>query len=159
MKNKLYLIETVSIHRMRYVVEADCEESAREFYRELDMSDKGPQEFSQKHITETISSVRNVTKTEYLDLFVLDNNYLSSWAPSVKLNLINRRPVIEETGMASEEICDSRFMLPLSNYLLEDSAPIEGVLPWSHKSTATADGYSFSIEDEPFQIPNRDVLL
>ena len=46
-------------------------------------------EFSQHHIDEVISSSRELTKDEYLQLFDKDNNYLSCWTDEQKLEFIN----------------------------------------------------------------------
>jgi len=91
MEKKLYLVETVSMFRHRYVFEAKEAEHARD---EVVMNTSGSyddkfQEFSQKHIDECISSVREISIEEYLKLFDVDNDYLKDWNNKQKLNYIN----------------------------------------------------------------------
>jgi hypothetical protein len=81
MEKKLYLVETVSIFRQRYVVEArEAEHAADEVVLK---------EFSQQHLDELISSTREITADEYLKLFDEDNDYLSNWDISQKMQCIN----------------------------------------------------------------------
>ena len=92
MKKKLFLVETVSIFRQRYVVEALEEEHAND---EVTANTTGGyddewQEFSQKHIDEVITSTREITEEEYLDIFDKDNDYLVSWPDYQKFRFINR---------------------------------------------------------------------
>ena len=89
---KLFLVETVSIFRQRYVVEALEEEHARD---EVVMNVNGDyneawEEFSQKHIDEVITSSREITEDEYLDIFDKDHDYLVSWPDYQKFSFINR---------------------------------------------------------------------
>lgn len=89
---KLFLVETVSIFRQRYVVEAFEEDHARD---EVVMNVSGDysddwQEFSQKHIDEVITSSREITEDEYLDIFDADNDYLCAWPDYQKFRFINR---------------------------------------------------------------------
>lgn len=92
MKKKLFLVETVSMFRHRYVVEALKEEHAND---EVVMNVNGSyndnfEEFSQKHIDEVITSTREITEEEYLDIFAKDNDYLVSWPDYQKFRFINR---------------------------------------------------------------------
>jgi hypothetical protein len=86
----LYVVETVSIFRHRYVVEArESTHAADEVVCEL-CSDN-LKEFSQHHVDECISSVRKLKdKQEYLELFNEDNDYLSEWTDEQKFKYINR---------------------------------------------------------------------
>jgi hypothetical protein len=88
---KLYLIETVSMFRMRYVVEARSEEHAMD---EVTMHASGGNrelhEFSQHHIDEVISSGRELSQEQYMELFDKDNDYLKSWTAEQKLDFINK---------------------------------------------------------------------
>ena len=88
---KLYLIETVSMFRMRYVVEAKSEEHAMD---EVTMHASGGEhelvEFSQHHIDEVISSGRELTKDQFIELFDKDNDYLKSWKKKQKFEFINK---------------------------------------------------------------------
>ncbi len=88
MEKKLYLVETVSIFRQRYVVEAREGEHAQD---EVIMNVHGSdlKEFSQKHVDELITSTREISADEYLKLFDEDNDYLSNWDISQKMQCIN----------------------------------------------------------------------
>ena len=99
MEKKLYLVEVVSTFRMRYVVEARAEEHALD---EVTMEEANSEfeEFSQEHIGENISSVRELTKSEYLELFDKDNDYLKSWPKSKKLEFINVIDYKDETKVS-----------------------------------------------------------
>ena len=88
MEKKLYVVDVMSTFRMRYVVEAECEEHALDevVCNEHDTEFK---EFSQEHIGTHIFSSREVTKEQYLELFDKDNDYLKGWTEEQKLNMIN----------------------------------------------------------------------
>ena len=88
MKKKLYLVETVSMFRMRYVIEAREEDHAKdEFVMKIGKEDF--HEFSQHHVDEVIVSTRELSAKEYLKLFDKDNDYLKSWDISDKMRFIN----------------------------------------------------------------------
>ena len=88
----LYLVETISIFRQRYVVEAkEAEHAADEVVLNTSgLYNENFREFSQKHIDETITSVRKIKEKEYLRLFDEDNDYLQSWTDEKKKDSINR---------------------------------------------------------------------
>jgi hypothetical protein len=91
MEKKLYLVETVSMFRMRYVIEARNESHALD---EVTMNATGSynenfQEFSQKHIDEVIVSSRELSATDYVEIFDKDNDYLKSWDMADKMRFIN----------------------------------------------------------------------
>jgi hypothetical protein len=66
-----YLVETVSVFRMRYVVEAKNASDAR---NEVTMNvGDNFHEFSQLHLDEMITSTREIDNTEYLRMFDEDN--------------------------------------------------------------------------------------
>ena len=84
-----YVVETISMFRIRYVIEAKSKEHAMdEFTCKLGVDDNF-KEFSQHHIDEVISSTREVTDEEYLEIFDEDNAYLSGWEDEKKLEFIN----------------------------------------------------------------------
>jgi len=89
MEKKLYLVETVSMFRMRYVVEAREEGHATDEVV-MEMGNSDFQEFSQKHIDEVIVSTREISEDEYITLFNKDNDYLISWEDSSKMDFINK---------------------------------------------------------------------
>lgn len=87
-EKKLYLVETVSMFRMRYVIEAREETHATdEFIMEVGKEDF--QEFSQHHMDEVIVSTRELSAKDYLELFDKDNDYLKSWDIKEKMRFIN----------------------------------------------------------------------
>lgn len=93
---KKYLVETVSIFRIRYVVEAKDENHACD---EVVCNDGNLKEFSQKHIDENILSVWEIDDDkEYFELFNDDNEYLSSWSDEQKLQFVNKIKYEENSG-------------------------------------------------------------
>lgn len=88
-KNKIYFVDTVSIFRMRYAIRAESAEKAREKFNELDKSESIT-EFSQKHLGEKVSDIREVNQKQYLLDFDTDNAYLKSWSKQKKLDFINQ---------------------------------------------------------------------
>lgn len=81
-----YLVETISMFRMRYVVEALEEAHACD---EVVMNNGDLREFSQLHLDEVITSSREIDDAEYLRLFDRDNDYLKDWTDDQKLNAVN----------------------------------------------------------------------
>ena len=84
---KIFIVETVSMFRMRYAVFATCEEDAMD---EVTMETGEPtfHEMSQQHIGENIVSVRKVSEKKYLKQYDNDNGP-SIWSEETKLNQIN----------------------------------------------------------------------
>ena len=86
---KLVLVETISQHRIRYVVEVEdnLEHALDEVVcREHDTDFK---EFSQTHLGSVVVSHREISGDEYLKIFNEDNDYLSMWPEEQKNRLIN----------------------------------------------------------------------
>lgn len=81
------LVETVSMTRMRYVVETPDDHP--EYALDTVACDEGI-EVSQLFLGENIVSHREITKAEYLDMFDEDNEYLSSWSDEKKLEYVTR---------------------------------------------------------------------
>ena len=80
-----YLVESISLYRMRYVVKAKSAEHATDEVV-MKLSDvENFKEFSQHHIDEPISSVRKLTREQVLELCDQDNDYLKSWSDELKL--------------------------------------------------------------------------
>ncbi len=79
--SKWVLVDTVSMFRMRYVVETpdDHPEWALDT---VTMNDA--KEFSQEHLGETIVSHRVVTEEEAIAVCDIDNDYLKSWSTEQK---------------------------------------------------------------------------
>ena len=81
-----YLVETVSVFRMRYVVEAKNASDARDEVT-LNVGDNF-HEFSQLHLDEMISSTREIDDVEYLRMFDEDNVYLKDWDEEQKFRFV-----------------------------------------------------------------------
>lgn len=82
-----YLVETVSVFRLRYVVEAECAEHAKD---DVTMNFDGKMhEFSQLHIDEMITSAREIDTEEYLRLYDEDNPHFKYWTDEEKLAWVN----------------------------------------------------------------------
>ena len=81
-----FLVETVSIFRMRYVIEANNASDAKD---EVSMNVGDLSEFSQHHVDEMITSSREINQAEYLRMFDEDNEYLKNWTEEQKLDWIN----------------------------------------------------------------------
>ena len=75
------MVDTISMFRMRYVVEVpdDVGECTPENYAKDSVTCEDVREFSQEHLDEVISSVREVTKEEAFKQFREDNGYTFSW--------------------------------------------------------------------------------
>lgn len=81
-----YLVETVSMFRMRYVIEALEDTHACDT---VIMNDGDVEEFSQVHLDEIITSTREIDDAEYLRLFNQDNDYLKDWDDSLKFRRVH----------------------------------------------------------------------
>jgi 16S rRNA U516 pseudouridylate synthase RsuA-like enzyme len=90
-EKKMFLVETVSMFRHQYVVEAKDEEHALD---EVTCYSTGGsnqlEEFSQKHLDEIIVSSRKINMKKYYKLFNKENGYLSSWTNEQKMRFINK---------------------------------------------------------------------
>jgi hypothetical protein len=82
-----YLVETVSVFRMRYVVEAKNASDARDEVT-MNLGDNF-HEMSQVHLDEMISSTREIDTAEYVRIFDEDNVYLKDWDEDQKLQFVN----------------------------------------------------------------------
>lgn len=81
---KLFIVDCVSSHRVSYVVRCKNEDHAADT-----VIMQEAQEFSQEHITEDITRIREITEEEYLKIFDKDNAYLKSWDDEQKKSLIH----------------------------------------------------------------------
>lgn len=80
-KTEWVLVDTVSMFRMRYMVEVPI---GKKEYALDSVTLNEAKEFSQEHIGETIVSHRVVSKKEALDICDQDNSYCASWSNSQK---------------------------------------------------------------------------
>jgi hypothetical protein len=80
-----YLVETIDMFRMRYVVECDSPEHAKDV-----VTMKEVEEFSQLYLDETITSTRVIDDAEYLRIFDEDNDYLKEWSEEQKFKYVHK---------------------------------------------------------------------
>lgn len=80
-KTEWVLVETVSMFRMRYMVEVPA--GHKDYALDTVVCNEA-NEFSQQHLDETIISHRVVSKQEALMLCDEDNNYCESWDDAKK---------------------------------------------------------------------------
>lgn len=85
-----YLVETISMHRIRYVVECWNVNDAKDT---VTMNEA--EEFSQMHIDEMITSTREIDDAEYLRIFDEDNDYLREWSDEQKFKYVHK---VEDNG-------------------------------------------------------------
>jgi len=87
-ERKLYMLECISIQKIRYCVETDKAGLKKIQDRDLDCDYT---EFSQDHVTERVIAIHPIDKETYLKMFNEDNDYLSSWTDDKKLEFINKK--------------------------------------------------------------------
>ena len=85
-----YLVETISMYRMRYAVEAESADAAKAYVSDDVAGIYLLDEFSQLHLSEIVSSCRDISTEEYLRVFDEDNNYLKDWTDDQKLTFVNK---------------------------------------------------------------------
>jgi hypothetical protein len=90
-KTQLVLVETVSMFRMRYMVEVpvgtDDYGKDKSLWALDTVTMEDAKEFSQEHLGETIVSHRVVSKEEALALCDIDNDYTKSWSEDKKVEV------------------------------------------------------------------------
>ena len=88
-QTQLVLVETVSMFRMRYLVEVpvgtDDGGNERSLWALDTVTCSEAQEFSQKYLNETIVSHRTLTEEEALELCDQDNDYAATWPKKLKI--------------------------------------------------------------------------
>jgi len=84
-----YVVETISMFRMRYVVEGKSSEHAMDEVV-MNLTDSDFKEFSQHHVDEVITSSREIDDEEYLKMFDEDNDYLKDWDLEQKMQYVNK---------------------------------------------------------------------
>ncbi len=104
-----YVVETVSIFRIRYVVEAKESSHATDEVV-MGLSNTKFDEFSQHHVDEVISSVRQITDDEYFKMFDEDNAYLKNWPDEKKLRFIQKidygSEALQDSVCGDSECCN-----------------------------------------------------
>ena len=79
-----YLVETIDFFRMRYIIECESAEHAKDI-----VTMKEAEEFSQLYLDETITSTRVIDDAEYLRMFDEDNDYLREWSDEQKFKYVH----------------------------------------------------------------------
>jgi len=96
------LVECVSTHRQRYMVEVpvgtDDQGNDKTLWALDTVTMEEAKEFSQEHIGEQIVSHRVVTKKEALELCDQDNDYTKSWDKETKLKTFFTSLAEQENG-------------------------------------------------------------
>lgn len=92
-ETKIVLVESISMFRMRYAVEVPVDHP--EYASDVvvtgkDIDGKEIAELSQLHLDEVISSIRTISKEDYLQLFRADNSYLSTWSDDKIMEYVNK---------------------------------------------------------------------
>lgn len=82
-KTEWVMVDTVSMFRMRYLIEVP---KGKKEYALDTVTMREAKEFSQLHLDETIVSHRVVTKKEAFKICDEDNDYLKNWTDDQKEN-------------------------------------------------------------------------
>lgn len=80
-----FLVETISVHRLRYVIEADHPDHAADA-----VVMEEAEEFGQTHIGENILGVREISDEEIPVRFFEDHPYLSKWGPEKAFEYVTK---------------------------------------------------------------------
>lgn len=86
-ETELVLVDTISMFRMRYVVEVP---KGKKEYASDTVTMQEAKEFSQEHLDEIITTSRVISEDELIQICDEDNAYLKEWTREQKLNLITR---------------------------------------------------------------------
>ena len=88
-EKRLYIIDVLSSHRVRYVVE--CTEGELDNIVSFNNTDDLI-EFSQEHLGDNLVSYHPIkNKDQYLKIFDENNDYLKEWDVEQKFRIINRK--------------------------------------------------------------------
>jgi len=91
--SKYVLVETISQHRMRYVVEVPLDHNEREVpctatqWAEDTVTMEEAHEFSQKYLGETIVSSHEILPEHIITLCDEDNTYVKDWSREHKMQV------------------------------------------------------------------------
>lgn len=95
MSKKLVMIESITMYRIRHVIEVEAADDATAIQLAqddwiLEQGNVDFNEFSQKHMGDMDISGRIIDQDEYLKIFDEDNDYMSGFPVDKKLSYINR---------------------------------------------------------------------
>lgn len=85
---RLFIVETVSSHRITYCIEAETQEEAEQYVLNPTLEIN---EFGQEHIAENLFSVIQVDRAGYLAMFDDLNSYIAHIPEERKLSYINKK--------------------------------------------------------------------
>lgn len=89
----LYLVETTSQFRIRYVIDTENPEKIKTEF----MFDSDLPEFSQLHLCEEVKEITEISDAEFLEICDKDNSYLKGhWTDEHKRNTFIFRPFDEQ---------------------------------------------------------------
>jgi hypothetical protein len=90
MTKKLVMVECLSQHLVKYVVEVEDDISHALDDILINEGDPDYAEFSQEYLGQIPISHREISQEEYFQIFNRDNEYLKEWSTEQKLKFINR---------------------------------------------------------------------
>lgn len=88
-EKKIFIVETISQHRLLYAVKAESREKAESFV--LNSSAEEIKEMGQNHIGESVFCSYDVDEESYIETFDDINDYLKEWSTEQKLKYINEK--------------------------------------------------------------------
>ena len=88
-EKKIYIVETISQHRLLYAIKAETREEAERFV--LNASAEEIKEMGQNHIGESVFCSYDVDEKTYIETFDDINDYLKEWSTDQKLKYINEK--------------------------------------------------------------------
>ena len=88
-EKKIYIVETISQHRLLYAIKAESREEAESFV--LNASAEEIKEMGQNHVGESVFCSYDVDEEGYIEAFDDINEYLKEWSTEQKLKYINEK--------------------------------------------------------------------
>lgn len=88
-EKKIFIVETISQHRLLYAIKAETREEAESFV--LNASAEEIKEMGQNHIGESVFCSYDVNEEGYIETFDDINDYLKEWSTEQKLKYINEK--------------------------------------------------------------------
>jgi len=88
-EKKIFIVETISQHRLLYAIKAETREEAESFV--LNASAEEIKEMGQNHIGESVFCSYDVNEEGYIETFDDINDYLKDWSTDQKLKYINEK--------------------------------------------------------------------
>ena len=86
-EKKIFIVETISQHRLLYAIKAESREEAERFV--LNASAEEIKEMGQNHVGESVFCSYDVDEEGYIETFDDINDYLKDWSFVNKLKYIN----------------------------------------------------------------------